>query len=72
MKNEDIHAMQTKDYEKKDHQNRESYKDILVKDLEKVPNRRRSRWRMKILKIERTKKSNLFIAPPIKIYDGVA
>ena len=39
--------MQTKDYEKKDHQNRESYRDILVKDLEKVPNRRGSRWRMK-------------------------
>ena len=39
--------MQTKDHEKKDHQDRESYKDILVKGLEKVPSRRGSRWQMK-------------------------
>ena len=43
-RNEDIHNMQTRDDEKKDHQNRETYKDISVKDLEKVPNRNGSRW----------------------------
>ena len=41
------YTMQTKDYEKKDwslksHENRESYRDILVKDLERVPNVTRS------------------------------
>ena len=45
--NEDIHNMQTKDDEKKDHQNRKTYKDISVKDLEKLPNRNGSRWRRK-------------------------
>ena len=45
--NEDIHNILTKDDEKKDHQNREIYKDILVEDLEKVPNRNGSRWRRK-------------------------
>ena len=55
--------MQTKDYEKKDHQNRESYRDILVKDLEKVPNRRGSRWRMTNLQ-NRDEKVDSFIAPP--------
>ena len=42
--NEDIHDMQTKDDEKKDHQNRKTYKDISVKDLEKLPNKNGSRW----------------------------
>ena len=45
--NEDIHDMQATDDEKKDHPNRKTYKDILVKDLEKVPNKDGSRWRRK-------------------------
>ena len=49
MGNENIREMQTIDNEKKDcprksHQNRESYRDILVKDLERVPNIREIRW----------------------------
>ena len=45
--NEDIHDMQARDDEKKDHTNRKTYKDMLVKDLEKVPNKDGSRWRRK-------------------------
>ena len=52
MENENIQEIQYQDFEKKDHspnshQNCESYKDILVKDLEKLPSRRGNRWRMK-------------------------
>ena len=45
--NEDIHDMQATDDEKKDPPNRKTYKDILVKELEKVPNKDGSRWRRK-------------------------
>ena len=50
MGNEDKLEMQTKDYERKYHQNCESYRDILVKDLERVSKRRDRRWRMRTLK----------------------
>ena len=39
--------MQATDNEKKDHSNCKTYKDILVKDLEKVPNKDGSQWRRK-------------------------
>ena len=52
MENGNIQEIQYQDFEKKyyspnSHQNRKSYKDILVKDLEKLPSRRGNRWRMK-------------------------
>ena len=48
MGNENIQEMQTIDYDKKDwspksHQNHETYRNILVKDLERVPKRRECR-----------------------------
>ena len=66
MENEDIHEMQKKDYENKDwspksHENDESYRDILVKDLERVPNKRGCRWRMKTPKSRKNKDSVEFI-----------
>ena len=75
MGNENIQEMQTIDYEKEDwspssHQNGNSYRDLLVIDLERVPNRRESRWQVKNPKSRQNKEVEFI--PRIEIYDEAA